>query len=117
MDDGFLKLFDLISTACGVYILYTYVKLRMVGRLFPNSLLVPNGQKPSDCVDEAGYIRYLQPRLLIIGAAITLLGLAMLGDGLIYTLSRPVGMVLIGLALAFIIWYGVCSVKANRRYW
>ena len=103
MDDSFLKLFDLISTACGVYILYSYVKLRMVGRLFPSSLLIPNGRQPKDCLDEEGYIRYIRPRLLVIGVAITVLGLAMLGDGLLYTLSRPVGMVLIGLALAFII--------------
>ena len=117
MDDSFLKLFDLISTACGVYILYSYVKLRMVGRLFPSSLLIPNGRQPKDCLDEEGYIRYIRPRLLVIGVAITVLGLAMLADGTFYQLSQGLAMGLIGLALAFLVWYGVCSARANRRFW
>ena len=105
MDDSFFMIFDLISLGCGIYLLYTYIKLRMAGRLFPSSLLIPKDRSPKDCKDSAAYIRYIQPRMLMIGILITLFGAVSLVNEYLHF---P--------AFAVVVWYGVCSGKANRRY-
>jgi len=115
--NGFSSFFDLISLLCGGYILVTWVKLRVAGRLFPNGLLIPKNKSVKDCTDAPGYIRYLSPRLLITGAVITLSGvLGLLNDTLqLYGFLVAEGIV--ALCLAVLIWYAVCTVRANRRFW
>ena len=115
--DSFLMIFDLISLMCGVYILYTYVKLRMACRLFPSSLLIPSGKSPKDCLDSEGYIRYMLPRLLIIGIPITLFGMVNLANEYLQLFDYQVGLIMTGVAFVFIVWFAVCTAKANRRYW
>lgn len=116
MDNSFFMIFDLISLGCGIYILYTYAKLRIAGRLFPNGLLIPKDRSPKDCSDSEGYIRYIQPRLLIIGIFITIFGALTLVNEYLHFMDTNAILASIGVALAVLIWYGVCSGKANRRY-
>ena len=115
-NDSFFMLFDLISLGCGMYILFTYVKLRMAGRLFPNTLLVPKDRSPKDCLDSEAYIRYIQPRLLIIGIFVTLFGLINFLNEFLHLYNYQIGLVLTGVALVALGWYAVCSGKANRKY-
>ena len=117
MDNSFLIIFDLISIGCGGYILYTYLKLHMAGRLFPNSLLVPTGKSPKDCLDSEAYIRYIKPKMLIIGILVTLFGLVSLLTEYLSFFSANVSLILTGVIFVCIIWYGICSGKANRTYW
>lgn len=116
MDDSFFMIFDLISLGCGIYLLYTYIKLRMAGRLFPSSLLIPKDRSPKDCKDSAAYIRYIQPRMLMIGILITLFGAVSLVNEYLHFLSFYASIGSTFAAFAVVVWYGVCSGKANRRY-
>lgn len=117
MDNSFFMIFDLISTACGGYILFTWFKLHVAGRLFPNGLLIPNGKSPKDCLDAEAYIRYIKPKMLIIGVIVTAFGLTSLINQYVTLYNSQVGLILTGVIFAAIVWFGVCSSKANRRYW
>ena len=64
-----------------------------------------------------GYIRYLKPRLLILGLCLALYGIVALLNNSLQFYNNTVSMVLNGVALAVIIWYAVCSSKAVKRYW
>ena len=115
--DGFLMIFDVISLVCGVYILYSYVKLRMAGRLFPNSLLIPSGKSPKDCLDPEGYIQYIQSKLLVVGIPVTVFGIINIINEYMKLFSYQISLIMTGVVLLIIIWFAVCSSKANRRYW
>lgn len=109
--------FDMISLAAGAYVLYVWYRLQAVGRLFENSLLIPKDYRIKDCADPDGYIRYLKPRLLILGLYLALYGIMALINSNLQLYNNTVSMVLNGVALAVIIWYAVCSSKAVKRYW
>lgn len=117
MDNSFLVIFDLIALGCGAYCIFTYMKLRMAGRLFPNSILIPNGKKPSDCEDAEEYIRYIGPRLLILGIYVSVFGIISLVNEYLNWFNLLVSEIITGLSLVMIIWYAVCNSRANKRFW
>lgn len=110
-------MFDLISIGCGAYILYTYIKLTAYGRLFPNSLLIPNGKTPKDCAHPEDYIRYVKPRMLVVGIIVLLLGIVSILNGSMQFFGFMAAMICNGITLLAVIWYGVCAVKAFKLYW
>jgi len=72
---SFLDAFILLCTAgYGLYSIYTGVRLKKEKRFFRNSLLIPNGRMPEDCIDPPGYIQALTPKLLVFGTLLILLG-------------------------------------------
>lgn len=60
--------------AVALYLFYTVFRLRRDRVLFDNKLLYPGGCTKDDCLDPDGFIDYILPRLIIIGAAFLLCG-------------------------------------------
>ena len=127
MMSGFELYFNIITLACGIYALYTAIKLRKLGRLFSNQLLIPKDSKPGDCLDEEGYVEYVMPRLLILGIALTLSGGVCLADSqwqisamLFPTAADAVFYVSMGgiiLCTLAVVWYMICWVRARKLFW
>ena len=117
MDTGFLMIFDLIALGCGLDCLLTCYKLRVAGRLFPNSLLVPNNKTPKDCLEPEAYVQYIFPRLLILGILITLFGAVTLANEFLSFMGLVASEICTGISLTVIIWYAVCSSRAVKRWW
>lgn len=78
--DNYNMIFNAITLAAGIYCLYVWFKLKKAGKLFENQLLVPKDSKPADCLDEAGYIRFIAPCLLILGLVCVLTGVLCIVD-------------------------------------
>ena len=124
---GFELYFNLITLVCGVYALYTAIKLWKLNKLFPNQLLVPKDSKPEDCLDEEGYVDYVKPRLLILGVVLTLVGVICLADSqwqlsakLLPQVENAAFFVVEGgivLCLLSLVWYIACWMKAKKLYW
>ena len=70
MNNSMNDLMDLISVLCGGYCLYTWFRLVREKKLFMSSVLLPKDRKPSDCLDEEGYIKTIRPKLGILGLVI-----------------------------------------------
>jgi len=117
MDDSFLLIFDYISLACGVYCLYVYMKLRLTKHLFKNSILLPSGKEPKDCLDEEAFVAYMRPKLLVLGIVTFLFGVLCLVDEKFNIYNLLVNEILTGISFLTVVWFGVCSSKANKRYW
>ena len=117
MDNSMLSLFDFISLAAGGYALYTWYQLLTTKKLFANSLLIPKDQVPKDCKDSDAYIRYIKPRVLILGVFLALFGLISLVNSNLHLYNNMVDMALTFVAVIVIVWYAVCSVRSFRRYW
>lgn len=118
MNNSMNDLMDLISIFCGAYCLYTWFRLAREKKLFENSILLPKDKKPSDCLDEEGYIRTIRPKLGILGLTVLLFGVFssvnVRFDPPI--LAFPWTFVPWGVEAAVLIWYAVCSSHAMRDY-
>lgn len=117
MDNSMLSLFDYISLAAGAYVLYVWYRLLAAKRLFANSLLIPKDRKVKDCADSDGYVRYILPRLLVLGLFLFLFGVVSIANSSLQFYSDTVAIALNFVALLVIAWYAVCSVRAFKRFW
>lgn len=115
--DNFNLMFDLIGLGCGIYCMYTWVKLQIGGVLFKNSILVPKELNVSDCLDEAAYVQYMKPRLGVL-AFVVMLGsvIMMLNDTVLPFIPYPWSLAPLALMIGVLIWYAVCNSRANRDY-
>ena len=109
---------DLIGLGCGIYCMYTWLKLALGGRLFKNSLLVPKGKAVEDCLDEAGYIAFMKPRIAVLAIVTFIYGVTItLNDNLAEPfMPYPWSFIPLVVVLIVLIWYAVCNSRANRDY-
>lgn len=122
--DNFNLWFGALTIAASLYCLYTWIRIKRHRKLFPNALLLPKDYKPSDCLDEAGYLHYMGPRTLILGVAVLLIGVLDVLETMQGILTRWLGdslwgifTVLVLLPMALFIWFAACLVRARKRYW
>ena len=97
---------------------YTVFRLRRDRVLFDNKLLYPGGCTKDDCLDPDGFIDYILPRLIIIGAAFLLCGAFTALVVFIPAMDTLVCNILeIVFPIAAIAWYSFVSRHAAREYW
>ena len=93
-------------------------RLRRDRVLFDNKLLYPGGCTKDDCLDPDGFIDYILPRLIIIGAAFLLCGAFTALVVFIPAMDTLVCNILeIVFPIAAIAWYSFVSRHAAREYW
>ncbi|MCQ2420312.1 MAG: hypothetical protein MJ118_04185 [Clostridia bacterium] len=111
-------LMDAIALGCGVYCLFTWLKLLIVKKLFPNGLLVPKEKKISDCSDEKAYIAYIMPPLAATAIVTTAYGVVCFLNDTAQTpvISFPWNLVMLAAVLGCLIWFAVRNSRANREY-
>lgn len=109
---------DVFGLGCGIYCMYTWLRLVIGGRLFKNSLLVPREKDVSDCLDEAGYVQYMKPRVGVLAITTFAYGvLITLNDNLPEPFMPHFwGFVPLVILLGILVWYAICNSRANRDY-
>ena len=115
---------SLLTFLAGLYCLYAWFQLRK--GTIPEKFLLLSKELPADqCLDQEQYVRYLRPRLLIIGVATTVFGGFTLLNDHFALLERwcPEQAFVIGLLtssilpLAVVIWFCFCLNKIQRELW
>lgn len=116
--EGFNLIMDLIALGCGAYCLYTWLKLQTSGKLFKNSILVPKEKDVTDCLDEAGYVAYMKPRVGVLAIVTLVYGVCITVNDNMKTpfLPYPWTFIPLVVVLAVLVWYAVCNSRANRDY-
>ena len=123
---GFNGIFNLITLGYGLYAVYTWFRL-LREPLFSNPLLIPKERAPKDCLEPETYVAYIRPRTLVLGVIAALSGgIGLLGEGMgfLAAAAAAIGMdllpfellYLVALPLAVVIWYAVCVVRAQKKY-
>ena len=102
----------------GIYALYTYVRLRRTCMLFPNKFLYPGNCTAETCVDEDGFIDYIEPRLLLFGIAMLLCGIGYT----VYSLVLKASIYWVDIAAVLVpvgiyVWYIFVQRKASKEFW
>lgn len=127
--ENVLLLFTVVMLAYGLYCLYLWVKIHRSGQMPEKSLILSQDFPMKRCIDPAEYLRYMKPRLLIFGIAITVFGLFCLADaalGLLdgwtagfSTAARLLIMELVTcvIPLGILVWFAVCTHRIQKRLW
>ncbi|MBQ5749544.1 MAG: hypothetical protein IIV87_05235 [Oscillospiraceae bacterium] len=113
-----MLLMDLVAVACGVYCLYTWLRLIITKKLFKNGLLVPKEKDVSDCEDEELYISYILPHLTILAVVTTLYSIYIIAETIMDVILLPgfYSLIPLGLVMAALIWFAVKSGRANQDF-
>lgn len=111
--------FNLISIVAGVYSLYTWWKLKKEGKLFASQLLIPKDSGPEDCLDEAGYVAFIRPWLLVAGLILAVVGIVCLLDSYVGLVENSFTLDQVGNLLCIVAVFGyiIVWVKGRKRYW
>lgn len=103
---------------CGIYALYTAIRLRRTYLLFPNKILYPGNCPPEECVDDGGFIDFILPRMVIFGAVLLFLGVILvLNTYLLKAAGLLVDLATIVLPFGCFVWYIIVQRKAAKRFW
>lgn len=116
--DSLTLLMDLFAFGCGVYAIYTWIRLLKERKLFKNALLLPKDKDPKDCRDEAGLVAYLIPRTGVLGVTLMLYGTFNLINEQMdeALLGYPWMFIPIGVLLVVIFWYAFALSGGYRKY-
>ena len=119
------QIFSLVAAAILVWfcvnILISAALLKRTAQLRPSRYLFPARCKADKCLDPAGYIRFIMPRLLIF-AALGLLMAAFLVVNVMTDLTASLPLwfqsrIELFLFLPLFVWYVVFINKAAKRFW
>ena len=109
-------IFDVLITAFGGYILYTWFQMKRT-REIRGGMFLPQGIDPEKCLDKEGYINYVSPRFLLLGIVCLISGLLGLAVDYLGILSENAYLVVTLLFLILLVWYGITVKKAVEKYW
>lgn len=116
-DKTYFTILGAVVTVYGLYCLYIWLKLVIDKYLFFNQILIPSGYAVRDCKRPGEYIKFMKPRLLFFGIIITLTGVVNILSAQLLQLSTTVFWILMGVAIAVIIWFIITLIATRRRYW
>lgn len=118
MDQIFSLILIVMLAGYGGYSVYSAIRLRREGVMFPSKVLYPGNCNPADCVDQVGFISYIFPRLLIFGIACILSAGATAFDTYIGFHLPPVMQYILPFSfLPILVWYMVVQNKASKLFW
>lgn len=107
-----------ILVVCGVYALYAVIRLHREYMLFPNSILYPGDCPPAECKDVLGFIDYMTPLLITLGAVMLVLGAAFGLNMFVFKLeSLWISIAELVLPVGLFVWYIIAQRKAAKRFW
>ena len=100
----------------GVYGIISSLRLKKVGKLFPNKMLYPGRCEPADCVDVEGFIEYIVPKMIIFGILCIILA-----AGTVVVAFAEVSFSILIFEMAVVVavfaYIGVVQNKASKLFW
>lgn len=108
-------LVDGVALVCGLYCLYTWLRLIVGGKLFQNGLIVPKGKTIRQCADEEAYIAYISPALAVTALVTTAYGVICIMSDVAEEpfLDYPWNILLLAAVLVSLVWYAARNRKAG----
>lgn len=120
-------MFGLITTGCGVYCLYLWLKIKLSGQVPDGAMILPRGYTMGDCLEPEEFMAHAMPRLMIFAVLILFFGVLTIADAYFdlinqWTAHLSGGMRLLVLEivtcivpLAVVIWFGVSLRRVQKR--
>ncbi len=108
---------DMIVVACGVYVIYLCVEMKLSGKLKQN-MLMPRGYDVTKCKDTAGYIRTIAVKQMLLGVFALVCGaVGLLQDFGVGFVKSPVYLLTLLAFVIYAVWYTRYMKKVLRKFW
>ena len=108
MNDGMFDLLLIVMyIGCGVYCIYSYLMQKKSAELLTNKVFCPNNTDPKTCKQPKEYIRYMLPRILILGIGLLVFGGIFVLDHYFGSGNTVTAFLLMTIPLAFLVWFVV----------
>lgn len=112
--DSMGTFFGIVGIGAGIYCLYGY--LLMIRRHeIPGGIMLPKDTDPKKCKDIKAYIRKTSTPLLVLGILVLIYGIMEMVNQYVASIGGAMLPAII-LVMAALIWFGVCTKKANQTY-
>lgn len=118
MDMGSMfSLVDMVVVACGVYVIFLCLEMKLTGKLKQN-MLMPKGLDVKRCRDVEGYIRTIVMKQLLLGVFAIGCGiLGLLQDFGVGPVNSAVYLSSILAFAVYAVWYSFYMKKVVRKFW
>lgn len=113
--DSMNSLIDILICFSGLYVLYSYFLMRFKKEL-KEGILISKNTPIKKCKDKEGYMREIQPKVLIFGLATTLCGVLGMAESRYHFLGMYY-LAVIGVFLAVTAWFAFVQKKLTEKYW
>ncbi|MEG0108818.1 MAG: hypothetical protein RR705_08210 [Lachnospiraceae bacterium] len=107
-------LFGVLALACGLYCLYAGFSMKKTGEI-NQTVLLSKDVNPKKCKDKELYMKCVIPKVFVLGATVSAYGIISLIDAYVVRLGLLVIVFLI-VVLMVLIWYGITTSKASKKY-
>ena len=111
--DGFLDIFSLLLAGYGVYFLYLWFQIKFQKKQLDLKNFMPTDMTLDKCDDVAGFLTFISPWLLIMGASLVIYALVSYRFGN----SSWFLAVVVGYFAALIVTYTLVLRQAKKRFW
>lgn len=104
---------------CGLYAIYTAIRVKREYMFFENKFLLPGNCKPEDCTDPEGFFDFIAPRMLFFGISLILCGIL---DAFVVYMVRGHGIgwmywLQMVPVMAVLVWFVLFQKKASKEFW
>lgn len=110
----FTLILSIVILGSGLYCLFAAYMLKAKG-VINKSILLGKDTDPAKCKDKAGYIHCVFPKVLALGIAALLFAAIDLVNSYVKAIM-PVWIAAMVIFLAVLIWFGVVTAKAAKKY-
>ena len=104
----------IIVFACGIYAIYSYIKMKKDGEINA-SILLGKDYTYKTCKDKDGYIKKVGPALLVFGLTALIYGILDMIHCYVYSMAvvDTVGMIIFFVVL---VWFAVYTARLRNKY-
>ncbi|MFI3171635.1 MAG: hypothetical protein R3Y58_04605 [Eubacteriales bacterium] len=106
--------FGLVGVACGLFCLYSAIRMRRTG-IITESLLLDKETAKKPCKDIGTYLVEVIPPTVIMGIVLLIYGVLTLVDAYVYECYMVV-MIMMVITLIALVWFGFVTSKAKKKY-
>ena len=107
----------IIMSGCAIYCLYIWFTEHKNTKLPDNKLMYQPNCERRKCKDPAGYMKYIMPKVLILGILLVLIDVVIFVDSVLELNFAPLTIALMVLPIAVLVWYVMVLRKGAKRFW
>ncbi len=111
---SFDGLFGIIALVCGGYCIYAVILMKKTGEI-NKTVLLSKDDNPKKCKDTQAYLRCVIPKVMALGIITMLYGVISLVDSYVQKLGVAIPIMIVLLCIV-LIWYGVSTANARKKY-
>lgn len=114
--DNIWSLMDAIFVGAGLYMFYTLYLMKKTGEI-KTSMLLSKEVDVRKCKDLEGYKKFMEPKMIIFGAACLVYGAFGLTNSYVMPVPQIAYWIVMAAFLIILVWFALQSRKSVELFW